>query len=102
MDILKRIRCLQEERHWSLYRLSLEAGLTQSTLNNMFKRKTDPSIKTLEALCDAFGISLSDFFSEGDNNISISGEEKRLIDDVRSLPPKERKDVMALIEALSK
>lgn len=47
MDILDRITELREERGWSVYKLAEESGLTQSTLANMFSRKTMPSIATL-------------------------------------------------------
>ena len=39
MDILERITELRKERNWSVYKLADEAGLTQSTLANMFTRK---------------------------------------------------------------
>ena len=62
MEILERINNLKNERGWSIYKLAEESGITQSTLANMFSRKTMPSISTLKQLCDAFGISLAQFF----------------------------------------
>ena len=56
------------DRDWSVYRLSLESGISQSTLTNMFNRETLPSITTLECICNAFGISMSDFFKEDEKN----------------------------------
>ncbi len=56
MDVLKRINQLRLDRNWSVYRLSVESGLPQSTITNMFNRETLPSIITLQALCDGFGI----------------------------------------------
>ncbi len=94
MDILKKINKLRIERNWSVYRLSVESGLPQSTITNMFNRETLPSITTLEMLCQAFKISLSDFFkenadenSEAENNLlatynSLSKEEQKLISDL--------------------
>ncbi len=63
MDVLQRIRELMEERGWSSYRLAVASGLSQSTIANMFRRNTVPSIPTLEYLCNGFGISLSEFFT---------------------------------------
>ena len=48
MDVLQRIRELMEERGWSSYRLAVASGLSQSTIANMFRRNTVPSIPTLE------------------------------------------------------
>ncbi|MGN1316407.1 MAG: helix-turn-helix domain-containing protein [Acutalibacteraceae bacterium] len=64
MDVLKRINQLRLDRNWSVYRLSVESGLPQSTITNMFNRETLPSIVTLQALCDGFGITMAEFFTE--------------------------------------
>lgn len=64
MDVLKRINQLRIDRNWSVYRLSVESGLPQSTITNMFNRETLPSIITLQALCDGFGITMAEFFTE--------------------------------------
>ena len=68
MDIHKKLKELMKNRGWSEYRLSKECGLSESTLANIFKRGTMPSISTLETICDAFGITLSQFFCEGEKN----------------------------------
>lgn len=101
MDILKRIRDLMEERDWSIYRLAIESGLTQSTISNMFNRKTDPSIKTLEALCDAFHITLSDFFRE-EEGTPIDLQKKELLESFSRLSQKERDALLTLVRSLGK
>lgn len=47
-----------------MYRLSKESGLHIKTICNMFSRNSMPSIPTLEAICKAFGMSVSQFFSD--------------------------------------
>ena len=64
MDVIKRITELTSERGWSTYRLAQKSGLSASTIANIYRRNTVPSLSTLEALCDAFGITLSQFFSK--------------------------------------
>ena len=64
MDVLEKIDAMRKERGWSINKLAKISGLTQSTLNNVYARKTEPKISTLRAICDAFSISLSDFFNE--------------------------------------
>lgn len=49
-----------------MYRLSKESGLHIKTVCNMFSRNSMPSIPTLEAICKAFGISVSQFFSDSE------------------------------------
>ena len=69
MDVIKKIDDLMKERHWSDYKLAIESGLSSSTIANIHRRNTVPSISTLEAICSAFGITLAQFFS--DNNFSV-------------------------------
>ncbi len=68
MDILDRINELRHERSWSIYKLAEESGIAQSTLSNMFTRKTMPSIMTLQEICNAFNISMAKFFEEKNSN----------------------------------
>lgn len=100
MDILEHIKDLCKERGWSIYKLAEESMLTQSTLANMFSRKTMPSIATLTAICDAFEISLSQFFSETDSNLILSLEEKDLIIAYRQLSKREKNIVKSLLNQL--
>ena len=53
MDTHDRLQQLLRERGWTEYRLSKECGLAQSTIGNIFRRNTVPSIDTLE-LFDAW------------------------------------------------
>lgn len=64
MHCLERIRFLLRERGWSVYRLAQAAEIPQSTLANLFMRNNVPTIPTLERICDALGITLSEFFAE--------------------------------------
>ena len=63
-SISQRITKLCNQRNWSYYRLSKEAGFEQSTLKSISKEKNMPSLYTLEKICKAFDISISDFFDD--------------------------------------
>lgn len=65
VNVKQRITELMQRHGWSEYRLAKESGLSISTISNMFNRNTLPSISTLQVICDSFGISLAQFFSEG-------------------------------------
>jgi len=95
MDANMRIHQLQNERNWSKYRLAIESNLSQSTIANIFKRGTVPSITTLRSICVAYNITLSQFFQEGtfvdltDDQIvlfnhwlTLSPQQKMAINDV--------------------
>lgn len=92
MDAKVRIRELMAERQWSEYRLAIASGLSQSTVANIFNRNTTPSISTLEAICQGFGITLSQFFAEGDL-VELSEDQQEMFRAWSSLT-KEQKDVL--------
>ena len=98
MNVLEKVKNMQEERGWSTYKLALESGLTQSTLSNMFARGTCPTVDTLEKICDAFGITLSEFFEE-----DIDSNEPKLIEiKYKKLSEKRQAIIRELIEELLK
>lgn len=78
MKVLEKIESLRKEKGWSINYLAMESGLTQSTLNNLYSRNTEPKISTLRAICGAFGISLSDFFKEEANEDELTRRVKSL------------------------
>lgn len=102
MNVLEKVKKLQEERGWSTYKLAYEAGLTQSTLSNMFARGTCPTVDTLEKICDAFGISLSEFFETNQNKAHVSKEELDVLNMYRALSDKEKEAVHSMIKTLNK
>ena len=99
MDVNKKIEQLRFQRGWSIYELAQEAGVTQSTLTSMMKRGNPPKIDTLECICDAFGITLSQFFMEDEHLEVLSKNEKELISLFRKTPQIKQQ---ALIDLLKK
>ena len=93
MEVLEKIEQLRKEKGWSINYLAMESGLTQSTLNNLYSRNTEPKISTLRAICGAFKITLSDFFKEEEN-------EDELIQRVRVLSKENRKALLQLVKNL--
>ena len=100
MDTIERIRYHMQLRGWSEYRLAKESGLSQSTIANIFRRDTLPSIPTLEIICNAFGITLSQFFLDNENDTSLSEEQKELLISWGKLSVKKRKALMTLINEI--
>ena len=98
MNINKRIMDMCFERGWTLYTLSLEAGITQSTLQSMMNRGNAPKIETLQAICEAFGITLAQFFLEDEQIEVLSADEKELVESFRRLPPEKQQALLKLID----
>ena len=100
MDTHSRLRQLMAERGWTAYRLAKESGLSESTLANIFKRNTVPSISTLESVCSAFGISLAQFFAENEM-VELTPELKELFDHWVSLTPEQKQAALQMIRAMN-
>lgn len=75
MDVIKKIDELMKEREWSDYKLAMKSGISSSTIANMHRRNTVPSISTLESICSAFGITLSQFFSDNEFTVQLTSEQ---------------------------
>ena len=93
MEVLEKIEMLRKEKGWSINYLAMESGLTQSTLNNLYLRNTEPKISTLRAICGAFGITLSEFFKEEEN-------EDELIRRVKTLSQENKTALLQILKNL--
>lgn len=76
MNILEKITELREHRNWSEYQLAEKSGLTQSTISSWYRKDMLPSIPSLEKICNAFDISLSQFFLENTTNAICLNEKQ--------------------------
>mgnify|MGYP002863428775 CR=1 FL=1 len=99
MDAKRRIRELLTELNWSEYRLAMESGLSQSTVANIFNRNTTPSVATLEMICKGFGITLAQFFAEGEM-VELSEEQKEMFEAWRTLSPQQKEAIRHLISVM--
>lgn len=100
MDTHERLRQLLNERGWSEYKLAKRCGLSESTVANIFRRNTVPSIATLETICSGFGITMSQFFAEGDM-VEITPELKEPFDNWVNLTPEQKKAANQMLKAMS-
>ena len=98
MNVIERIHQLRIEHGWSVNNLAMEAGMTQSTLNSILSRNTPPKIETLQLLCNAFKITLAQFFLEDEEIEIVSAKEKELLAAYRKLPENKQKALLNLIE----
>lgn len=100
MDTHERLRQLLNERGWSEYKLAKRCGLSESTVANIFRRNTVPSIATLETICSGFGITMSQFFAEGDM-VEIAPELKELFENWVNLTPEQKKAANQMLKAMN-
>ena len=79
MDVQAKIRELMEVNGWTEYRLAKNADLSQSTISHMFDRNNAPTYQTVEAICRAFGITVSQFFSEKGEAVILTEEQQEIL-----------------------
>lgn len=77
IDVLKRITEMREARKWTEYQLAEKSGLTQSTISSWYRKGMLPTIPSLLKICNAFEISMSQFFIEN-NSQTISLDDRQL------------------------
>lgn len=99
IDVVRKINRMRIERGWSVYKLAELSGLSEKTIYNWEKRSSIPTIQALEGICDAFGITLSQFFSE-DNYVEMNAEMKELFDSYLSLTQEQRQAVKVMIKTM--
>lgn len=95
IDVLERITYYRNQKNWSEYQLAEHSGLTQSTISSWYRKNMVPTIPSLEKICNAFGITLSQFFSMEEDNFTLTDCQKELLKEAGHLT---NVQLLALIE----
>lgn len=99
-NILSVITKYREARNWTEYQLAERSGLPQSTISSWYRKDMVPSLPSLEKICFAFGISLSQLFAEGDDPISLTSEQKDLLNHWSYLTVEQQEILLKLIDSI--
>lgn len=99
-DILTAITTNREERGWTEYQLAERSGLPQSTISSWYRKNMVPTIPSLEKICAAFGITLSQLFAEGDSPVSLTEPQKKLLERWSRLSEEQQSAIFALIDKM--
>lgn len=102
MDIAKRLKECLESKNMTQYALAKSAGVTPAYISQIISGGKTPTIETIEKLCSAMGITLSEFFAGNDvPAVSIDTKASRfdtlhqLVDEV---PADRQEEVRRFIE----
>ena len=99
IDILERITQYREKHHWTEYELAKRAELPQSTISSWYRKNMLPSIASLDKIAQAYGLTLSQFFTE-DENIVASDEEKQLLREWNKLDKLQQETLLKFLQSL--
>ena len=97
--VKERITQLRLQKGVSEYKMSYDLGHSRGYINNISSGKTLPSMAEFFAICEYFGITPVDFFSEGIKN---PGARAQLLQTVARLEAPDQAMVLALAQRLLK
>ena len=101
MNILEKITKLRLENGWSEYELAERSELPQSTISSWYRKNLIPSIPSLEHICDAFGITLSQFFLENDSfSDNLSDEQTEILKRWNKLTKNQQEKLANFLDSL--
>jgi len=99
-DILSAITQYRLERGWSEYQLAEHSGLPQTTISSWYRKNALPSIPSLEKICNAFDITISQLFAEDDDPITLTPAQKKLLESWSRLSKEQQMIVSQLIDSM--
>lgn len=91
-----RITQLRLQKGVSEYTMSYELGHSRGYIYNFSSGKALPPLKELFAICDYFGITVSQFFDENENAPCVANEIAR---ELKSL---DEKDILLIAEIIKR
>jgi len=99
-DVRDVITKYREERGWTEYQLAEYSGLPQSTISSWYSKNRLPTLSSLEKICDAFNVTISQLFAEGNEPVSLTDSQKKLLERWSRLNNEQQKAVFILIDKM--
>ena len=100
--IALRIKELCKIHGLTKYKLAQKTGISQTALANMISQKSIPTVPTLQKICDAFGITLAQFFVKGEGRENLTDLQKEILDTWDELDSREREILISFVRSLKK
>lgn len=97
MDVLEKITALRKRRNWTTWKLGEESGVDQSTISAWYNKGRSPSVSSLEKVCEACGITMSQFFTNGEP-VDLTADQKEVLENWSALSPKQQEIILILIK----
>lgn len=101
MDVIKRVDDLCKLHNMSKYRLSQITGISQSAFSKLSKQQSSLSVDTIQRICNAFGISMAQFFKDSDSYPDLTQQQLTLLSYWDKLTKEKKEYALIMIEKLS-
>ena len=102
LNVLSRIMELCKERNYSYYELAKRSEIPYSTLNTLLLKGTNPSLPTLHRICDGLGITLQQFFSDGEAPATLTHQQEECLSLFSVLTKEEQAMAIAYMKGLAR
>lgn len=99
-NVLDEIDRLRLKRGWTEYELAKNSGVPQSTISTWYRRRQVPTIENLNKICQGLNVTLSAFFAEGEDAVTLTQEQREMLDNWSALSPKQREAVLELLKSM--
>ena len=99
-QILAKISACRATRGWTEYQLAERSSLPQSTISSWYRKDMVPTVSSLEKICKAFGIPLSQLFADEDTPVSLTGEQRLLLQCWAKLDEAQRATLLKSLKTL--
>ena len=100
MNVLERILYYRKQKNWTEYQLAEKSGLTQSTISSWYRKNMLPTIPSLEKICDAFGITLAQFFSNNSDSFTLTPLQRDLLIESTRLTEEQQRALLDFFKTL--
>ena len=100
-NTIKRISELRDARCWTNNHMAMEAGIGSSTVLNWYKSNAIPSESAIKALCDAFGITVAEFYNTNSTPVSLSEIQTDFLAEFDCLNNDEKYGLLTFLKSLN-
>ena len=80
--------------------LAEHSGLPQSTISSWYCKNASPTIASLQKICAAFGITLSQLFAADNEAVVLTPKQAQLLRKFSGLTQQQQDAVFALIDQM--
>ena len=98
--ILETITAYRQKRGWTEYQLAEQSGLPQSTISSWYCKGTEPTVASLEKICTAFGITLSQLFAGEEEPVTLTKSQKELLKRWAGLNDEQKAALFSLMDTI--
>ncbi len=98
MDVSSRIKQLRESAGLSKNKLASMSGISQAYISMLEAGTKQPTVEKLSAICNALGITLSDFFADTRDAEPLPAELRKMLNVAYRLNPEQRELLLKVME----